>query len=480
MDFSSAETFAMPDVEPNAIRAAAIGEQMLGLLINDLCDDVDHPEIWTSFQDFLDKVPGLEAAIESSLHLCHAPRLDVRTAYTILVAMARAVSHDPEGALALLGDLSIQNSESPLVQGAVFHIQSLVEPHNPKFDLSTRFCTRPFLEIDVLERSTHLCCASWLNLSIGDMSDASNWQDIWNSHNAERIRASIHDGSYRHCNKTVCPWMQASKLPSKDEVAALSPGLDPVIKGMETRLQAGPERINLAYDRTCNLSCPSCRKETFAADTATRDRFARLQKRIILPMLKDAKTVFITGSGDPFASKNFRQLIDSLGAEQYPDLRFIVMTNGMLFTRREWDRFPALHNRVQSLRISIDGATKTTHELLRRGSNWEVMQENLTFAAELLHQGFIDELHLAYTVQAENYREMGDAVDLAVKLNATYIYFGRITNWGTFSPAEYRAKAIFQPGHPEHTAFLESMRDPRLTEKCVVLGNLLEFLPTVA
>jgi hypothetical protein len=49
--------------------------------------------------------------------------------------------------------------------------------------------------------------------------------------------------------------------------------------------------------------------ERFAADEALRARFDRLQERAILPMLKSAKTVFITGSGDPFASKNFRALI---------------------------------------------------------------------------------------------------------------------------------------------------------------------------
>ncbi|WP_033920615.1 radical SAM protein [Sphingomonas sp. 37zxx] len=478
MDISSSES-TYSDSAPAAVHDSYdIAEQMLGLLIKDLCDGVDHPEIWQAFPQFLAQITALPDAMQANLALLQSPQPIIRVAFAALLAMRQAIEGDPAGALNLLTNISSANSESPLVQGLVFHLQSLLAPENPKFDLSDKFCMRPFHEIDVLESGTHLCCASWLGLSVGNMSAADNWQEVWNSENAERIRASIHDGSYRHCNKTACPAIQTNQLPTRAAVADKSPQWRAVVEEKLTRLAIGPEKVNLAYDRTCNLSCPSCRVEKFAADSVLRERFDRLQERSILPMLKDAKTVFITGSGDPFASKNFRRLMERLTADEYPDLRFIMMTNGMLLTRREWERFPALHNRVQSLQISIDASTKPTHELLRRGARWEVMLDNLDFAAELLRDGQVEQFHLCYTVQTENYREMPDAVDLANRLDVTGIYFGRVTNWGTFSPEEYQAKAVFQNSHPQHADFLDSMRDPRLREKRVNIGNLIDFIPS--
>jgi len=72
---------------------------------------------------------------------------------------------------------------------------------------------------------------------------------------------------------------------------------------------------------------------------------------------------------------------------------------------------------------------------------------------------------------------MGDAVELANRLETTGFYFGRITNWGTFSAEEYEAKAVFQKAHPLHEDFLVAMQDPRLRDERVNIGNLIDFLP---
>jgi MoaA/NifB/PqqE/SkfB family radical SAM enzyme len=192
-------------------------------------------------------------------------------------------------------------------------------------------------------------------------------------------------------------------------------------------------------------------------------------------LLRGAETVFVTGSGDPFASKNFRRLIAELNADDYPNLRFLIMTNAMLFTRRQWEQFPTLHRRVRMLKVSVDAATGPTHERIRRGARWDTMLENMIFAGQLVREGQVEQYELTFTVQAGNFREMGDAVDLAKRVGATSVYFGRITNWGTFSPEEYAAQAVFRPDHPDHSAFLETMRDPRLLDPMVALGNLRSF-----
>lgn len=446
-------------------------DEVIDLMLDRLSDGADHPELWPDFPEFLSIFPTLGAAIEARLRRRGEPQLEL----SILLTIAKAASGDAASALAMFEPIATAHSQSPLVQGVTFYLQSLLDPANPKYDLADRFCDTPFHKFDVLDGSTHLCCASWLTVSAGNL-EGNRWQDVWNSAEAQAVRESIHDGSFRYCNKTACPLIASGTLPSKAEIAERIPARRQVIEEEMTVLPRGPERVTLAYDRTCNLSCPSCRTEKYAADSATRARFDQLQEEAILPMLRDCALVDITGSGDPFASKNFRRLIEQLGPEDYPDLRFQVMTNAMLLTRREWDRFPALHNRVKSLRISLDAATGPTHELIRRGARWAVMLENLAFAQELRRAGLVDHLDFIFIVQAENFREMGDFVDLGHRFGVDAVKFFRMTNWGTFSAAEFAAKAVFMPAHADHGAFVGAMQDRRLRDPLVDLNDLMAFV----
>lgn len=447
--------------------------EIVDLLTSILSDGLDHPEMWSQIGQFLDHLPTLPAEIAERLALeSWEPN---RRSLAVLAVVCQAAQGDIDGALAAAEPLAIAHSQSALVQGAIFHLHALKDPADPRYQLSGKICPAPFVQLDVLERSTHLCCASWLQQSAGDLSTTA-WQDVWNSDMAQNVRASIHDGSYRYCNKMACPKIQADDLTPAAEMAGTSDLWQQIVALQATELPMGPEVVNLAYDRTCNLSCPSCRVEKWAADEATRQAYDQMQRTRVLPLLKNAKTVFVTGSGDPFASKNFRRLMLELTPEEYPELGFQIMTNGMLFTPRQWDNFPTLHGRVRILKISIDAAEGPTHELLRRGARWPVMLENMAFAGDLTRQGLVDHFELVFTVQQENFREMGDAVDLAKRVGASGIYFARITNWGTFSNAEYAQKAVFQPSHADHAEFVTRMADPRLRDPMVLLGDLHEFL----
>jgi hypothetical protein len=449
------------------------------LMLTVLSDGLDHPELWEAVPGFVETMPELIGELQRRLDAEGHGR--TRTSLLILLGICGGATGHPALMAEQLEPLAAEYSQSPLVQGAIFHLRGLADPEDPRYRLAGKICPQPFIQFDVLERSSHLCCASFLNTSVGNLM-SKPWEEVWNSETAQAIRESIHDGSYRYCNKGTCPQIHMNNLVPAAELAARSDTWREILATAQTALPHGPESVNLAYDRTCNLSCPSCRTERFAADEPLRARFDRLQERSILPLLKSAKTVFITGSGDPFASKNFRRLMEQLTPEDYPELRFQVMTNGMLFTPRQWASFPALHRRVKILKISVDAATGPTHELLRRGARWPTVLENMAFAGALTASGEVDHFELVFTVQKENFREMGDAVDLAKSVGATGIYFARITNWGTFTEAEYREKAIFLAGHEDYEEFVRRMQDPRLRDPMVVLGDLQPFVevPTEA
>ena len=53
----------------------------------------------------------------------------------------------------------------------------------------------------------YVCCQNWLSKPIGNMSGQAV-AEIWNGSDAQDIRRSIFDGSFRYCNGDRCPFLQ--------------------------------------------------------------------------------------------------------------------------------------------------------------------------------------------------------------------------------------------------------------------------------
>ena len=52
-----------------------------------------------------------------------------------------------------------------------------------------------------------------------------------------------------------------------------------------------------------------------------------------------------------------------------PNLVREIISNGTLFNRRGWEGYPTIYNKIWSLRISFDAASKAILEKLRRPAN---------------------------------------------------------------------------------------------------------------
>lgn len=446
--------------------ADALAANLLHLLQG---PDVDRPEVW----DFVVALGEQAAALLPAFGTFREQPLFWHA--DLLRAIALATLSRFEEAEAVLSHQLTGRSQSPLVNGAMFKVKQLQNPGDAKFALQNFICETPFRQLDVLDSSSHLCCASWLPVSAGNLH-TDTWQNVWNSEPAQNVRRSIHDGSYRYCNKMACPRIMAGTLTPTDQLAQSDEWWKDVVVHKRAVLDRGPAVVNLAYDRTCNLSCPSCRPTVIFQNREQRDRTEAMQERNILPMLEGAENVMVTGSGDPFSSPMFRKLLKAFDPAKYPKLKINLMTNGMLLTEQCWKEYAHLAGHIAKLKFSLDGATAPTHELLRRGSRWERVYENLKFCGRLLQQGALDSFEIVFVVQVENYREMGAFVDLGHDVGADSVYFARITNWGTFTEAEYARKAIFMPTHPEYPEFVRLMQDARLLDPIVMLGDLAPFV----
>jgi len=156
-------------------------DMLIALLLGQMADELDHPEVWRAVPDCIARFPDFRTQITARFNA-----QDGRQEHLLILhALALAADDDLPTALAEIAPLAVIASQSALVQGAVFHLQSLGDPENPRYHLEGKICTAPFQQLDVLENSAHQYCARWLHQSAGDLS-AQPWREVWNSAPARR------------------------------------------------------------------------------------------------------------------------------------------------------------------------------------------------------------------------------------------------------------------------------------------------------
>jgi hypothetical protein len=331
--------------------------------------------------------------------------------------------------------------------------------------LKARTCHIPLERIDIQEDGNcAVCCAAWMpGFSLGNVFAATPALEIYNNPHAVAVRQSVLDGSFKFCDLVKCPATSGDALPTKEEAVAAWPGntKEAVESG---KLQfKGPAIVSLILDKSCNLSCPSCRSHIITEKIDMQERKEALINTSIAPLLLSARRMHVNPAGELFVSRPLRRLLGRLNRDEFPKLNLAIISNGTLFNRSEWEKFPGIHAMTESVRISTDAASKVTFEKLRRGGHWETFCENLQFIASLKTCGAIKWLFLSFTYQLENFQEMPAFVEMARSLHPeTIVIFEKLENWGTFTPDEYRAKAVHDAEHALHDEFLSVIRNPRL------------------
>src|SRR5208283_5759463 len=134
--------------------------------------------------------------------------------------------------------------------------------------------------------------------------------------------------------------------------------------GRLDELISHPRQLILSHDQSCNLACPSCRTGYIVAKGEEQARLESVMENTILPLLKNAQYVNVTGSGDPFGSKHFRRLLKRITKEEFPKLKIDLHTNGQLFDERAWSDL-GLEDFVRYVQISIDAANADTYKIVR-------------------------------------------------------------------------------------------------------------------
>ena len=339
-----------------------------------------------------------------------------------------------------------------------------------KIDLNSFVCNVPFTSLEIHNNVCFVCCPSWLPNKI-EISEIP-LKDMWNSEPIIDIRKSMLDGTFKYCNKEMCPYL--SKL-IKDGIATgpITLKSNPVSHQNLIIENNTPDYIVMNFDRTCNYKCPSCRVDLIVEDSKGIQRVEKTIEDIDKYYSQHVKTLYITGSGDPFVSVGFRNYLRKFNPKKYPNLEKIHFhTNASMWNKEMWDSMPNVHKYVKSCEISIDAGTKDTYEnKTRLGGDWENLMNNLKFINTLRMR-----VKTSFVVQDTNYMEMETFYNLMYSIfgKKVNVFFGKITNWGTFSDGEFKLKQVWDVEHPEHHLFKKEFN--KIWKNTNLFHNLYEFI----
>ena len=326
--------------------------------------------------------------------------------------------------------------------------------------LKKYICTTPFVYLEAHKHAVFSCCPSWLPNKLSSLEDIG---DVWESKELKDVQNSILDGSYKYCSKTECPYL--SQLLNKNN-ETIPQGFVHKDDFHIEKYKNGPTNINFAFDRSCNLSCPSCRNIAIMADGTELDFIDNTINKIINVYGKNIKMLYLSGSADPFASKSIRKLLLNFNREKFPNITHIHLhTNGILLNEKMWNSLSHIHDLIKTIEISVDASKEETYNIVRRGGDWGTINKNLKFISKI----DLRDKRVSFVVQDTNYTEMEDFYKLMMNIfnNNINVYFNKITNWGTYSDSEFMIKQIWNESHPEFQLFLNQLNKINSKYKCI-------------
>lgn len=319
------------------------------------------------------------------------------------------------------------------------------------------YCAHPYQTITIdASGDIYSCfCQSWLPISIGKIWDFNSLDEIVDNQKRKQIIESIDDGSYRYCDSVNCNMITGKSLPT------VRPNNNKIYN------------INLCIDESCNLTCPSCRtsfKFIDESDNRYKTRISMIDRIIqIIENYQYPLNFNICGDGDPFASLIYRYFITKLDLKNKEQITLNLMTNGILI-KDHWHKISKIHKNIIHTKITFDAGTAQVYAKTR-GGNWNKLLESVKFLVQWKKENQSDMLIIGnYVVQAENYFDMKNYVNLCTELGMDAINFQRIENWYTFS--DFPSENIFDKNHPKHQDFLTVLRDPVFSSNKINLTNL--------
>jgi len=250
----------------------------------------------------------------------------------------------------------------------------------------------------------NLChCDAWLPIPVGKVLDFNSIEEVFNSPIALELQKDVADKKFTYCAVTHC-------------------GV------IDRHMSFNKTQLSINIDNSCNLACPSCRRESIMiTDGEIYDLKVKSMDRILswLEKYQDPIHITMSGNGDCLASYIMRNLIKTY--QPRPNQTFTIFTNGLLM-EKILPTAPLL-SAVTQYKISIDAGSAEVYEVVRRPGKWSVLIDNLDWLKENKKSASV---RLLYVVQNKNYKDLFNFANLC----RTYGFRGIISqldDWATWS-----------------------------------------------
>jgi hypothetical protein len=305
-------------------------------------------------------------------------------------------------------------------------------------------CNVPNYHITVdSELNCILCgCDGWLPIPVGKISDFNSLEDVWNSPISKMLQDDINQKKFTWCAVEHCGVTQRNIIRKK-------------------------YYIGILIDDSCNLACPSCRRELRMLDSGLEfeNKIKNLNHLMALIERFDHPIdISLGGSGDALASHIIRHMIQNY----HPKFgqSFGIGTNGLLIKKLIPNS--SIRNYISSFNISVDAASAEVYEQVRRPGKWKILLENLEWLS--VNRG-LSHVVLSFTVQKTNFREIPAFAELCKQLK----FVGSVqalNDWGTWNSKPVKNPDVYtitngtyldhdvaNPTHPDHLEFLTVIRN---------------------
>lgn len=313
------------------------------------------------------------------------------------------------------------------------------------------FCNRPYDHMHITYGGKTSACSWASKRLIGNLSEQSV-TEIYESPDAEALRESIEDQSFRYCDKISCPYLSNNSLPDLTS--------QQFKKEKEKRLAQGPTNFNIAYDYTCNHACPSCRNGLFVTDPNYRKMMKTLEQNL-LPHLGNAQYIEACGNGDIFSSKYMMDLLSRVKPDD-KDCLIELETNGVL-VKRNWDKVAHLEEYKLRVIVTPNSFEQETYQILSGGfDNLSQTLESLDFLTQLRQEKKIKDFIITMVMQKENFREVPSFIQTCLeRFQADKIQLRPLLPWfHLHHDLNFQLKDLTNPKHPDYKEFVEVMKHP--------------------
>lgn len=262
------------------------------------------------------------------------------------------------------------------------------------------------------------------NLNTGE------WQYIRNIKGTSfQSKKIMREGKYLWKVRASCGKFSEWSLPAKfivdDNGSSRNIGLEFNRNVLLKKREMSKKKVNLdskpfqlgtiLLDRRCNLSCVYCGVKSISVKKLRLHPKLFEDLAVYLPF---ARTVSFGGT-DPMLYPEFRQICDLV--EAYPEVGMSICTNGMLIDEYWAKRFSK--GNFPWLRISIDGATPETYTTVRKGGDLQRILHGIDLVNRFRGERGTPKLQWNFCVNALNFHEMVQFVELAYRYNVDVVNF---------------------------------------------------------